>query len=104
MRSLDSVNVWPMLTGEVATRPTGGRFIVTTEASVIDTQTGFKLVTLAGSVNNNVFVSSLVEEKSTSFSQENCSMHSTNDKTKPYAMYVCLRQAIAILPVESDRD
>ena len=47
-RSIDGVNVWPMLTGAATTRPEGGRFIATTEASIIDTETGFKLVTLAG--------------------------------------------------------
>ena len=38
-RSIDGVNVWPMLTGAATTRPEGGRFIPTTEASIIDTQT-----------------------------------------------------------------
>lgn len=54
VRPLDSVNIWPMLTrarpGDAGVRPDNARFIVTTEASIIDTQTGFKLVTLAGSV------------------------------------------------------
>jgi hypothetical protein len=50
VRPLDSQNVWPLLTGQASARPNGetGRCIITTEATVIDTVTGYKLVTLAG--------------------------------------------------------
>ncbi len=58
VRPLDSVNIWPMLTKEAVVRPDNGRFIVTTEASIIDTQTGFKLVTLAGLVSVISFLAS----------------------------------------------